>query len=110
VAAPATLATIATLTIPQAGNYVIFAKMWLQDLASSTVLTDCQLIAGGDSDESRATLDGTIAGATLALNVVHVFAAAGAVELRCNAGGVNVTINNIKITAIRVGNLTNTGI
>ena len=41
---------------------------------------------------------------------MHVFAAAGAVELRCSASGVNVNVNNIKITAIRVGNLTNTGI
>jgi hypothetical protein len=39
-----------------------------------------------------------------------VFAAAGAVDLKCNGFGVSININNIKITAIRVGNLTNTGI
>ena len=46
----------------------------------------------------------------VAFNVVHEFAGAGAVELKCSAFGVNVSIYDIKITAIKVGNLTNTGI
>ena len=37
-----------------------------------------------------------------------MFAAAGAVALNCNGFGVNISINNIKITAIKVGNLTPT--
>jgi hypothetical protein len=114
VAAPGSLSTIATLNIPQAGNYVIFAKLWMFDNVNTAVLTDCTLVAGSDSDESRTMLEGNsgtvVAGATVALNVVHVFAAAGAVDLKCNGFGVSININNIKITAIRVGNLTNTGI
>ena len=42
--------------------------------------------------------------------VTHNFAAAGAVAVNCNGFGVNISINNIKVTAIRVANLTNTGI
>lgn len=114
VAAPSTLSTIATLNIPQAGNYVIFAKLWMFDNVNTDVLTDCTLVAGSDSDESRTMLEGNsgtvVAGATVALNVVHVFAAAGAVALNCNGFGVNISINSIKITAIKVANLTNTGL
>jgi len=114
VAAPSSLSTIATLNIPQGGNYVIFAKLWMFDNVNTSVLTDCTLVAGSDSDESRTMLEGNsgvvVAGAVIALNVVHNFAAAGAVALNCNGFGVNISINNIKITAIRVGNLTNNGI
>jgi hypothetical protein len=114
VAAPSSLSTIATLNIPQAGNYVIFAKLWMFDNVNTSVLTDCTLVAGSDSDESRTMLEGNsgvvVAGATVALQVTHVFAAAGGVALNCNGFGVNISINNIKITAIKVANLTNTGL
>ncbi|MGZ4334742.1 MAG: hypothetical protein ACXVRJ_10795 [Gaiellaceae bacterium] len=114
VAAPSSLSTIATLNIPQAGKYVIFAKLWMFDNVNTAVLTQCTLVAGSDSDESRTMVEGNsgvvVAGATVALNVVHEFAAAGAVALNCNAFGVSVSINQIKITAIKVGNLTNTGL
>jgi len=114
VAAPGSLSTIATLNIPAAGNYVIFAKLWMFDNVNTSVLTDCTLVAGTDTDETRTTIEGNsgvvVAGADVSLSVTHVFAAAGAVALNCNAFGVNVSINNIKITAIKVGNLTNTGL
>jgi hypothetical protein len=93
---------------------VIFGKAWLFDNVNTSVLTDCQLVAGTDSDESRTMLEGNsgvvVAGATVALNVVHEFSGAGAVDFKCNGFGVNVSIDNIKITAIKVGNLTNSGI
>ncbi len=114
VAAPSTLSTIATLNIPQAGNYVIFAKLWMFDNVNTSVLTDCTLVAGSDTDESRTMLEGNsgvvVAGAVVALQATHDFTAAGAVALNCNGFGVNVSINNIKITAIKVANLTNTGL
>jgi hypothetical protein len=114
VAAPGSLSTIATLNIPQAGNYVIFAKLWMFDNVNTGVLTDCELSAGSDTDKTRTMLTGNsgnvVTGAAVALNIVHVFSTAGAVELKCNAFGVSVNINNIKITAIKVGNLTNGGI
>jgi hypothetical protein len=78
------------------------------------VLTDCTLVAGSDTDETRTMLEGNsgvvVAGADVTLQVTHVFAAAGAVAVNCNGFGVNVSINNIKITAIKVANLTNTGL
>lgn len=114
VAAPSSLATVATLNVPVAGKYVIVGKAWIFDNVNTGVLVQCQLVAGADSDTTRATLEGNTAGfvtaSALAFNVVHEFAGAGAVELKCNAFGVNVSIYDIKITAIKVGNLTNTGI
>jgi hypothetical protein len=78
------------------------------------VLTDCRLAAGSDTDQTRTMLEGNsgtvVAAAALALNVAHVFPTAGAVELKCSGFGANVSINNVKITAIKVGNLTNSGI
>jgi hypothetical protein len=114
VAVPATLTTIATLNLPSAGKYVIFAKLWLFDNANTTVLTDCQLSAEGDTDHARASLEGNsgtvVSGASVALNVVHEFTAAGVAELKCNAYGVDVSANQIKLTAIKVGNLTNSAL
>lgn len=114
VAVPGTLSTIATLNIPSAGKYVIVGKAWLFDNVNTGVAVQCQLVAGGDSDTSRTSLEGNTAGyvnaATVAFNVVHEFPGAGAVALNCNAFGVNVSIYDIKISAIKVGNLTNSGI
>ena len=114
VAMPGSLSTIATLNIPSAGNYVVVAKAWLFDNVNTAVLTDCTLVAGADTDETRTMLEGNsgvvVAAAPMVLEVVHVFAGAGAVALNCNAFGVNVSAENIKIVAIKVGNLTNTGL
>lgn len=114
VALPATLSTIATLNVPSAGNYVIFAKAWLFDTVNTAVLVDCQLIAEGDSDQTRTMLEGNsgtvVAGAGIAFNVVHEFPAAGVVDLKCNGLGVAISAYQIKITAIEVGSLTNTGL
>ena len=114
VAVPGTLSTIATLNVPNAGTYVIVGKVWLFDNVNTSVLTDCQLAAGTDTDDSRTLLigggGGLIPGATVAFNVVHDFTGSGVVELKCNAFGVNVSANQIKITAIKVGNLTNSAI
>ncbi|MGD0166442.1 MAG: hypothetical protein ABSC51_04015 [Gaiellaceae bacterium] len=114
VSLPSSLATIATLNVPGASKYVIFAKAWLYDNVDMPVYTDCQLSAGNDTDETRTLLTGNggtaVSGASVAFNVVHGFAAAGVAELKCDAFGVDVSANQIKITAIKVGNLTNTPI
>jgi hypothetical protein len=114
VALPSGLATIATLTLPDAGSYVIFAKAWLFDNVNSNVLTDCRLSAEGDTDQTRATVEGNsgtvVTGAAVSFSVVHKFTAPGVAELKCNGFGVNVSANQIKITAIKVANLTNSAL
>jgi hypothetical protein len=71
-------------------------------------------VAGGDFDESRTTLEGNsgtvVSGAVVALQVAHEFTAAGTADLQCNGFGVSANANFLKITAIRVGNLTSSGL
>jgi len=105
--------TIATLSLPQAGAYVVFAKAEVGNAhASARGVADCLLTAGNDSDRTMSVLEpgsqGTDA-ATIALHLGHEFAGPGTVTLECNdfVGG-TVSARNVKVTAIRVGTLTNT--
>jgi hypothetical protein len=111
---PNGLATIATLPIPTAGNYVIVGKVQLFNLQNTAVDVRCLLVAGADSDVSRTVLTGNsgavVNDASVAFNLVHDFTAPGTVQLQCDAFGVNVIAQYIKITAIHVGKLTNTAI
>ena len=97
VSIPTAAAAIATLTIPQAGNYVIWSKAVIAGGPA-----DCRLVAEADTDDSTAA-----DGSTVSTLVVHVFAAAGTVSLQCSSAG--STAKNIKIAAIRTGTLTNGG-
>jgi hypothetical protein len=104
---PPAPATLANLAVPQAGKYVVFAKVFIAQSGGSATIA-CTLVAGTDSDESRV---GLLAGqnGTLALNVVHEFAAAGSVDLQCATNAGATAASSIKMTAIKVGNLTNSG-
>jgi len=102
---------VVNLDVPQGGNYVIDATLWIRNLAGTAQFEDCTLAAGGDTDNKDIFLrpnDG--AGghrAVLAHQVVHNFAGPGNVTLTCN-GGANGDASQIKVTAIRVDHLTNT--
>jgi hypothetical protein len=114
VAVPSGLASIAALSIPTPGTYVMVAKVELFDNVNTGVDVQCQLVAGSDVDAASTVLEGNsgivVNDATVAFNVVHEFTSAGSVQLQCNAFGVNVDAFNIKITAIQVGSLTNTSL
>jgi hypothetical protein len=101
--------TVATLNLA-AGDYLLSAKLWLEDSGGSPVVPDCFLRAGGDSDESRAFLEANGAGsntAALPFDVSHTFAAAGAVTLTCNVFSVaGVIAHDPKISAVQVQTLT----
>lgn len=109
---PSSMSTIASLQIPNAGDYVIFAKVVLHDDVNTGVDIACQLVAGGDVDHSQTTVEGNSAGyvtdSTAALNVVHAYNGPGTANLQCDGYGVDTDATWIKITAIRVGSLTNT--
>jgi hypothetical protein len=107
-----TLSTVAKLSIPAAGNYVINAKLVLHDDVNTTVGIQCQLVvAGTNLDQSETTLTGNSAGfvgqETAALQAVQQFTAGGEVDLQCDGFGVNTDASLIKINAIQVGSLTN---
>jgi hypothetical protein len=103
---------LAYLDVP-AGKYAIAAKgaIWephpSPDLdAKSFNWSDsasCKAVAGVDFDSASATVANTIS-----LNVVHVFAKPGRIELRCITGSdIDLFLENVKITAIRVDVLKN---
>ncbi len=103
-----TFKAVATMPLG-AGGWAIFAKAFLHGGANPSVVT-CQLTAGPDFDPTDAALETGPASAfeqTIALNVVHKFATAGGVKLACKSPGTTVSVNFIKITAIKAGTLTN---
>ena len=105
IAIPAALTTLANLTIPQAGSYVISAKTYITATASG--VATCRLEAEADFDQSL-----TYAAASIPFGLpfllVHTFAAPGSVDLKCSATG-SLQANFLKISAIRVGTLANSG-
>lgn len=106
IAIPAVVTTLTSLTIPQAGKYVIWSKAIISSTASG--VATCQLVAGGDLDQSQSWA--STVQSTLSNIVVHDFTTAGSAEFKC--GGTTTTTLQalfVKIAAIRVGNLTNTG-
>jgi hypothetical protein len=112
VSLPSTWGTIAQLSVPAAGNYVINAKLVLHDDVNTPVGIACALVVGGDTlDQSATGLSGNTGDAvtdeTAALQAVDQFTAAGEVDLQCNGFGVTTDASMIKITAIQIGSITN---
>jgi hypothetical protein len=113
-----TFTVLAHLNLP-AGKYVIFATANIINNAGiGDTEARCQLVAStGDLDEAKIALEdvntaGSAYAGSLALNVVaDMSAAAGGVDLTCrNEGSGSTDVRFIKISAIRVGTLTNTGL
>ena len=99
IAIPGIGTTIVSLTIPQAGKYVISSKAYVSGAVAATAL--CRLVAGTDQDDTL----GNGTQFTLANLLTHEFAAAGTVDFRCSTGGAQ-SVAQIRIVAIKVGNLT----
>lgn len=103
---PGSSTTIGGLTIPQAGNYVIWGKAYFTSPLAS--LVNCVLQAASDVDQSQTSVSSGST-ETLSLMVVHTFSAAGSVDLKCDGSVPGASANYIKISAVRVASLTNTG-
>ena len=104
------LETIASLEIPEPGSYVIWAKLYVFNVdIHGGAAAFCELSAESDVDGVEAGTGGDSAAevpvASMALNVVHTFADPGSVELACLGGGA-MSAQEIRITANKVGNLT----
>jgi hypothetical protein len=101
---------IADLSIPHAGNYVVTATLEAFDSALSAHGGGfCILSVGGDSDRKGFTLDPDYP-ESLTLQAVHTFNGGGLATLSCSdAGSGPMVAEYIKITAVQVNNLTNSG-
>ena len=93
-------ATLARLSIPQAGSYLVTAKTNVSGHGTVT----CRLEAGTDFDLSQAT-PAASSNQTIANVVASVFASAGTVDLKCTGAG-DAGASFITIAALRVGSLT----
>jgi hypothetical protein len=103
---PVSSTSLGTLTVPETGNYVLWAKAYLTTALSNVVT--CRLEAGGDFDQSQAT-PASGAPAALSLMVAHNFTAAGSADFKCSGTVPGSSANFIKISAIKVAALTNSG-
>jgi hypothetical protein len=106
VAIPTAQTTVASLTIPAAGNYVVWAKAYLTSALLDGVIT-CRLEAGSNFDETRAYVAADEP-AAMSLMVLNNFTAAGTVNVACSAPTAKQA-NFIKITAVQFTTLSNTG-
>ncbi len=107
IAIPSSLATLTSLSIPDAGAYAISAKAAIGTGALFDARVTCTLEAGADVDQSAVTILADSL-ASLPLQVVHQFTAAGTVNFRCEAS-FPASAAAVKITAIKVGSLVNSG-
>ena len=104
--------TILTLPGVEAGAYAIFGKTFLdsQPIIDASGYAQCRLVAEGDVDISSANMGGQaqqVSRSALGMQLTHTFAAPGSVLLQCQRGGATVTANWNKITAIKLGSVTN---
>jgi len=107
---PTSLTTIANLNVGQAGKYVLFAKVYGSYVSGAgTLAVTCRLVAGGDFDESKLPVGVVTTQNALALNVVHEYSSAGSADVQCKISSGVATANFVKISAIKVANLTNSG-
>jgi hypothetical protein len=105
VAVQATPATLAELGIPRAGSYVISAKAYFDSTGNGIATITCTLDTLAGDVDSVQLLAGNPTPA--ALGVVHVYTGPGVVDLNCAARAA-ADAHYIRITAIRVGSLTDT--
>ena len=94
---------IATLRIPQPGKYVVWAKANFRNRTGSDGAV-CDLVAGDAKDRTYVYQTG-VAAVSVASVVVGDLKAAGEATFACSAGINNKAID-IRVTAIKVGNLT----
>jgi hypothetical protein len=107
--------TTVTLSIPSAGSYVIFGKAYISSNIPGDRDIACSLHAGGDFDDTVVAVSADVNYVSVALNVVHTYSGADTAYLRCGDLTViappsgHLMLNFVKITAIKVGTLANTG-
>jgi hypothetical protein len=111
----ATPTTIATLRNLPAGQYAISAKLYVFDNNTSDDIIPCTLRAEEDVDQVVGHLStSTRAGfadsiTTYPLQVLHQFNGTGSATVACSGTEGGAFANQIKITAVRVSALTNSG-
>ena len=104
------VSTVAELSLPHAGSYVVFAKAWVAYGASTGNVSDadCTLVVqpGARSDRAVVTTPGLVASEAIALNVLSTIGGAGRAVLTCSRRGGPAELRLVMLTALQVGSLT----
>ncbi len=96
---------VATLRIPVAGKYLLWAKTWLsRPTAGQPTQFVCRLVAGAESDLAFASAPTGLQQTLTNILAIDV-PTATTVNLNCSGSGAS-TANSSTITAIKVGSLT----
>jgi hypothetical protein len=102
---PAGYTRIATLRLPQPGNYVIWSKVWLiRPTAGQATESVCKLSVDGVEDVSWFTAPTGLGQSTTNI-LTHEVTSVSTVNLNCYATGES-TASDARITAIKVGSVT----
>lgn len=109
IAIPTDWTTLLELPNLPAGSYLFIAKTWLKhEGASGGQYARCQLTAGSDYDSTVGTVAGPGDGIPATWTVVHTFTnPTNTAYLECKDVGYDVTLNDTKITGIRLDSVTN---
>lgn len=95
---------VATLRLPGAGTYLVWARGISRSSSSPDDVVKCELRAGGTVDTTWRYLAG-IASELISSFIVGDFAA-GNVTFSCTGASPKVTVGSALVTALKVGNLT----
>lgn len=102
--------TLATVPNLPAGTYSITAKLYLVSDQDSYSSTDCELVAGQDSDLTATSVYSRPDFIGVPLEVAHTYASAGSATVQCDNYGADVYVRHVKIMAIPLsGMVTTTG-
>ena len=93
-----TQTVLATLAIPVAGTYVIWAKGFASGGPNFDIT--CQLVAGNDSDTSK--IHAALVSQTVTTIVAHQYSAPGTAVFQCAGAAPGGTMNFIKIAAVQM--------
>jgi hypothetical protein len=110
------LTTVGSLKLPP-GGFVIIAKAdFGQESSDNATIGRCTLSAGSDTDSTEPQVNWMFPGMTtsttftvspLSLTVVHTFKSGGSAVLACGMADDAAYVTDVKITAIKVANLSN---
>lgn len=102
--------TVATVDIPSEGNFLVFAKMWLNSEGGAVTMF-CTLVGTATSDLNHVALAaGGAPGSTesMAFDVVEFFDSGGGARIVCDPQGGTVHVFDLKITAVQIGGVDET--
>jgi hypothetical protein len=106
-----TFTTVLSLDVP-AGTYLIIGKGWLNNNGAASARSECRTVAESDSDTQFVGMAANAENDDVTPwtnSLVHTFAAAGTIVLQCEGNPTQLTVEDRKIQALQVREISNVG-